>query len=77
MDHTINFEDLFESVPNYRKIVLLIILIQKINDILKQNGYSKNDVNRLCREIENILMDQSEDFTTNEEESNIDKILNK
>ena len=33
------FNDLFEAIPDYRKIVLLIHLIQKDDDSLKECGF--------------------------------------
>ena len=41
------FKDIFESIPDYRKIVLLIFLIQNDKNLLKEIGFSKNDINRL------------------------------
>ena len=41
------FKDLFESILDYKKIVLLIFLIQNDRDSLLETGFSKNDINRL------------------------------
>ena len=35
MDHVNFFKDLFESISDYRKIVLLIFLNQNYDDLLK------------------------------------------
>ena len=35
------FEDMFESITDYRKIVLLIFLIQNDENLLKEIGFSK------------------------------------
>ena len=32
---------MFESIPDYRKIVLILILIQKDKDLLKECGFLK------------------------------------
>ena len=40
------FKGLFESVPDYKKIVLLILLIQNDKNLLKEIGFSKSDFNR-------------------------------
>ena len=39
MDNINYFKDLFESIPDYRKIVLLMFLIKKDNDLLHECGF--------------------------------------
>ena len=77
--NNINYlKDIIESIPNYRKIVLLIFLIQNDKNLLKGIGFSKNDINRLSIEFKNILIEQHEewlDYIKNEEESIIEKLL--
>ena len=41
MNNTNYFKDLFESIPDYRKIVLLIFLIQIDKNLLNEIGFSK------------------------------------
>ena len=74
------FKDVVESIPDYRKIVLLIFLIQNVKNLLKEIGFSKDNINRLNLEFKNILLDQNEqylDYIRNEEESIIERIQNK
>ena len=74
------FKDLFESIPEYRKIVLLIFLIQNDKNLLQEIGFSKNDINCLNIEFKNILFEQFEDYLDdikNQEESLLEKFLNK
>ena len=74
------FRDIFESIPNYRKIVLLIILIQNDKNLLKEIGFSKNDINLLNLEIKIILLEEFEnylDHIKDQEESILEKFLNK
>ena len=61
MDPVNYFKDLFELITDYRKIVLLIILLKFINDLLKECGFLKNDINLLFLEFKNILMKQNEE----------------
>ena len=80
MNNTNYFKDLFESIPDYRKIVLLIFLIQNDKNLLKEIGFSKNNINLLILEFKNILIDEFEnylDYIKNEEESILEKFLNK
>ena len=49
MDHKIYFKDLFDSIPDYRKIVLLLSLNQNESDLLKKCGYIKNDIDSLYK----------------------------
>ena len=74
------FKDLFESIPDYRKIVLLMFLIKDDKNLLKEVGFSKNDINFLSLEFKNILLEEFEEYLSyikNEEESVIERFLNK
>ena len=55
------FKDVFEFIPDYRKIVLLIFLIQNDNDLLKECGFLKNDVYRLSFEFKIILVEENKE----------------
>ena len=80
MENENYFKDIFESIHDYKKIVLLIFLFQNDKNLLKEMGFSKNDIDRLCIEFKNILLEEFEDYLSyikNEEESIIEKILNK
>ena len=80
MDNINYFKDMFESILDYRKIVFLIFLIKKDNNLLTECGFLKYDINRLYLEFKKILIEQNEeylDYIKNEEESIIEKILNK
>ena len=74
------FKDLLELIPDYRKIVLLIFLIQNDKKLLHEIGFSERDINCLNLEFKNNLIEQHEeylDFIKNEEESIMEKVLNK
>ena len=80
MNYENYFKDIFESIPDYRKIVLLIFLIQNDKNLLKEIGFSERDINLLNLEFKNILLEGYEeylDYIKNEEESVIEKFLNK
>ena len=80
MDNKNYFKDLFESILDYRKILLLMFLIKSDNDLLAECGFVKHNINCLCREYKNILIEQNEenlDYNKNEEKSIIEKFLNK
>ena len=47
MNNEIYFKDIFESIQEYRKIVLLLFLIQNDKNLLKEIGFSKKDINQL------------------------------
>ena len=66
------FKDIFESFPDYRKIVLLMFLIKNDNDLLTECPFLKDDIDRLNLEFKNKLKEQNEeylDYIKNEEES--------
>ena len=80
MNNEYYFKDMFESIPNYRKVVLLIFLIQNDKKLLKEIGFSKNDIKLLNLEFKNILLEEFEDYLSykkNDEESIIERISNK
>ena len=80
MNNTNYFRDIFESIHDYKKIILLIFLIQNDKKLLKEIGFSKNDNNLLNLEFKSILIEQNEDYLDyikKEEEPIIEKILNK
>ena len=60
MDNINYFKDIFESITDYKKIVLLIFLIQNDKNFLKEIGFSKNDINLLYLEFKNILLEEFE-----------------
>ena len=77
----VNFlKDLFESIPDYKKIVLLMFLIKNDVSFLYERGSLKGDISFLFKEFKNILLELDEDYLDhikNEEEAIIEKILNK
>ena len=80
MNNSIYFKDIFKSIPDYRKIVLLIYLIQNDKILLNEIGFSKNDINGLNLEFKNILLEEYEDYLDyikNQEDSILEKFLNK
>ena len=80
MNNANYFKDIFESIHDYRKIVLIIFLIQNDKNLLKEIGFSKNDINLLNLEFKNILIEEFEnylEYIKNEEESILEKFLNK
>ena len=79
MDNENYFKDIFESIPDYRKIILLIFLIQNDKNLLHEVGFSQRDINRLSLEFKNILLEEFEEYLSyikNEEESVLEKFLN-
>ena len=80
MDNENYFKDIFESIHDYKKIVLLIFLIQNDKNLLKEIGFSLNDINRLSIEFNKIILEEFEEYLSyirNVEESIIERILNK
>ena len=68
-----------ESIPDYREIVLLMFLIKDDKNLIKEVGFSKNDINQLSLYFKNILLEEYEnylDYIKDQEESLIEKFLN-
>ena len=74
------FRDIFESIIDYKKIVLLRFLIQNDKNLLKEIGFSKNVINLLNLESKNISLGEFEnylDYFKDQEESILEKFSNK
>ena len=71
---------MFESIPDYKKIVLLMFLIKSDVNFLYECGFSKGDIKFLYKESKNILPELNEDYLDhikNQKESILEKFLNK
>ena len=78
MNYETYFKDLFQSIPDYRKIVILIFLIQNDKNLLREVGFSERDINHLKLEFKNNLIEQHEeylDYVKDQEESILEKFL--
>ena len=80
MDKISYFKDMFESIEDYRKFVILVLLIQNDKNLLREIGFSERDINRLLLQFKDILLEQHEyymNYVKNEEESIVERFLNK
>ena len=71
-------KDLFESKPDYKKIVLLMFLIHNDKSLLHEIGFSERGISRIIIVFKNILKEQLEeylDYIKNQEESFLEKFL--
>ena len=59
LDHVNFFEDLFESITEYRKKVLLLVSIENDVVLSHESGFVKNDNSRLCTEFKKILLEKN------------------
>ena len=72
------FKDMLESIPNYRKIILLCFIIKRDDVILREFGLSDDFIEKLYNDCKQIMisdMDQYFSHIKNLEESIIEKIL--
>ena len=79
MNNRNSFKDFCESIPDYKKIVLLSFLIKNDDNFLYECGFLKGDINFLYKEFKNILLELNEDYLDyikNEEEAIIERFLN-
>ena len=60
MNYENYFEELFESIPDYRKIVYLLFLFQNDKDLSRAIGFSEYDIIRLNLEFKKILIQHHE-----------------
>ena len=79
-DNVDYFKDPFKSIPDYKKIVLLIFLIKNDINFLYECGFLKGDINFLYKEFKNILLELNGEYLDhikNQEESKFEMFLNK
>ena len=62
MNNVNYFTDLFESIADYKKIVLLMFLIKNDVSFLYECGFLKGDINFLYKEFRNILLELNEEY---------------
>ena len=55
MDHVNFSKDLVESIPDYRKHVILMFLIKTDFDLITECGFLKNDIIRLRLDFKKII----------------------
>ena len=71
------FTDLFESIPDYKKIILLLFLIKNdVKFLLNECGFLKGDNNFLYKNFKKKLLELNEDYLDhkkNQEESILEK----
>ena len=80
MDKVNYSTDLFESIPDYKKIVLIMFLIKNDVNFSYECGFLKGDNNFLYKEFKNILLELNEEYLDhikNQDESFIEKFLKK
>ena len=80
MNHINFFKDSEESIPECRKIAIVMFLFKNDFDFLKECGFLKNDISSLNKEFKIILMEENEEYLScikNEEKSITERILNK
>ena len=66
------FKDMLNSIPYYRKIILLCFIIKRDDTILREFGLSDDSIEKLyhdCKQIMESDMDQSFSHIKNLEES--------
>ena len=76
MNNVKYFEDLFESIPDYRKIVLLLFLIENDVNSLYECGFKKGNIHYLYKKFRDILLELNEEYLgyiKNEVESILEK----
>ena len=80
MNNVNYFTDLFESIPDYKKIVFLMFLIENDVIFLYECGFSESDINFLFEEFKNFLLELNEEYLVrikNQEESFLEKFFDK
>ena len=57
MNNVNYFTDLFETIPDYKKIILLMFIIKNDVNMLYECGFLKGDINFLFKEFKKILLE--------------------
>ena len=61
MNNVKSFKDFFESIPDYKNIVLLMFLIKNDVNFLYECGFLKGDINFPYKDFKNTLLELNED----------------
>ena len=72
------FKDMLESIPSYRKIILLCFIIKRDDDILKEFGFSNDFIRKLYEDCKQIMIENIDQYyghIKNLEETIIEKFL--
>ena len=80
MNNVNYFTELFESIPDYKKVVLIMFLNKNHFNFLYECGFLKGDIHFLYKEFKNILLELNDDFldhNRNQENSILESFLNK
>ena len=56
------FEDLFKSIPDYKKIVLLCFIIKQDINLLREFGMSENFINELYKQFKKIAENDIDEY---------------
>ena len=56
------FKELLKSIHDYDKIILLIFIIKKDNDVLLENGMSQKFINKLYDGCKKVLNNEIDDY---------------
>ena len=62
MNNVNYFKALFESIPDYKKIVFLMFLIKNDVNLFYECGFLRGDINFLYKEFKNILLELIEEY---------------
>ena len=80
MNNVKHFEDLSESILDYRKLVLLMFVIRNEVNLLYECGFMKGDIHYLYKNFKIFLLELNEEYLDNiknQEKSVLEKFLNK
>ena len=62
MVYTNYFKDMFESIQDYKKIIILFFIIKQDNELLIECGLSNNEIKSLYEECKKILNEEIENY---------------
>ena len=78
MNHLNFFKDMFVSIQDFSKILLIMFFFKNEGDLLHESVYLKKDNNRLRLQNKKVSMEQNDDYLDyikNQEKSIIEEIL--
>ena len=62
MNNVNYFTDMFESITDFKKTVLLLFIIKNDVNFLYECGFSKDHINFLYEEFKTILIEMNENY---------------
>ena len=64
MEYVKHFKEVFQSIPDYRTLVLLVFLIENYVVIFQEGDFLTYDIIDLCKDFRKIVLQKNDEYLT-------------